>query len=215
MPGRLLPRPQLCLVTDPTRPNLLRKVERALAAGVTMLQVRGHALSSARLYTLACALGPLCQRYQALCIINDRVDVGLAIGADGFQLGVHSLPLAVVRQLAGKHCLLGASVHSQTEARAAAAQGADFLLVGTIFASSSHPGDIPSGPQFVRALRDSGLSLPLLAIGGITSENARQVMQAGADGIAVISTILDAPDIEHVVRELRTIVMDEERNNDE
>ncbi len=201
--------PQLCLVTDPEKPDLIQKVEQALAAGVTMLQLRGHTLSSAHLYTLASVLRPLCQKYQATFIVNDRVDVGLAAGADGFQLGTHSLPLIVARQLVGERCLLGASVHSQEEACAAVANGADFLLVGTIFASSSHPGEPTSGPQLVRNLKRVSLTLPLLAIGGITSANAQQVVEAGADGIAVISAILDAPNIEHAVRELRTIITNE------
>ena len=148
-----LKRPHLCLVTDPERTDLIQKVERALAAGVTMLQLRGHTLSSARLYELAIALGELCQRYQALFIVNDRVDIGLVTGADGFQLGTHSMPLAVARQLVGERYLLGASVHSPAEARAAVAVGADFLLAGTIFASPSHPAGLTSGPQLIRALK--------------------------------------------------------------
>ncbi|MGH2507094.1 MAG: thiamine phosphate synthase [Ktedonobacteraceae bacterium] len=199
-----LKHPQLCLVTDPERPNLIQKVERALAAGVTMLQLRGHMLSSAHLYTLASVLRPLCQQYQATFIVNDRVDIGLAVDADGLQLGGHSLPLTVARQLVGEHRLLGASVHSQKAACAAVAAGADFLLVGTIFASPSHPGGPTSGPQLVRTLRSLGLSLPLLAIGGINSSNAQQLIQAGSDGVAVISAILDAPHIEQAVRELRS-----------
>jgi thiamine-phosphate pyrophosphorylase len=206
MSGLHLTRPHLCLVTDPEKPDLIQKVERALAAGVTMLQLRGHTLSSARLYALALALRPLCQRYHALFIVNDRVDVGLATDADGFQLGGHSLPLTTARQLVGEHFLLGVSVHSPEEARIATVGGADFLLVGTIFPSPSHPGEAGSGPQLVSALKDMGLTLPLLAIGGITSANAQQVIQAGADGIAVLSAILDAADIEQAVRELRAAI---------
>jgi thiamine-phosphate pyrophosphorylase len=215
MQGRQLEHRQLCLVTDPASPNLIQKVERALAAGVTMLQLRGHTLSSWHLYTLANTLRPLCQKYGATFIVNDRVDVGLASGADGLQLGAYSLPLAVVRQLAGERCLLGASVHSPAEACTAVANGADFLLVGTMFASASHPGGSPNGPQLVRTLRDLGLTLPLLAIGGITSANAQQVMEAGADGLAVISAILDAPDIEQVIQELCTIIISKGKNRNE
>ncbi len=198
--------PQLCLVTDPARPDLIQKVERALVAGVTMLQLRGHALSPARLYALAITLSELCRCYGALFIVNDRVDIGLAVGADGFQLGIHSLPLATVRQLVGERYLLGASVHSPEEARTAVAAGADFLLGGTIFASPSHPGGSVSGPQLIRALKQGNSTVPLLAIGGITSVNARQVMEADADGIAVISAILDANDIEQAVQELQAAI---------
>lgn len=204
MHRRQLKHPQLCLVTDPDKPDLVQRVEQALAAGVTMLQLRGHALSSARLYALANVLRPLCQRYQATFIVNDRVDVGLAIGADGLQLGIHSLPLPVVRQLVGERSLLGASVHAPEEACAAVNAGADFLLVGTMFASPSHPGEPTNGPQLLRTLRNLGLTLPLFAIGGITEENAQQVMQAGANGIAVISAILDATNIAYAVQGLLT-----------
>lgn len=196
--------PCLCLVTDPERPDLIQCVEQALAAGVTMLQLRGHALSSARLYSLAIELRALCQKYQALFIVNDRVDVGLAVGADGFQLGIHSLPLAVVRQLIGERPLLGASVHTPEEAEVAVADGADFLLIGTIFASPSHPGRTPDGPQLVGELKRMGLAIPLLAIGGITSENAGYVIEAGADGVAVLSAIFDVKERARSVQALRS-----------
>lgn len=198
--------PQLCLVTDPQRPDLIQKVERALAAGVTMLQLRGHTLSSARLYDLAIALSELCRRYQALFIVNDRLDIGLAASADGFQLSARSMPLVAARQLVGERFLLGASVHSLAEAHAAVAAGAEFLLVGTIFASSSHPGVPGSGFPLIQSVKRANLTVPLLAIGGITGANARQVMEAGADGIAVISAIFDAVKIEQAVQELRTTI---------
>lgn len=171
-----------------------------------MVQLRGHQLSAADMYTLALTLHPLCQRYAAACIINDRVDVGLAVRAEGFQLGRRSLPLPMVRQLAGEDYLLGASVHSQEEARAAVANGADFLIAGTIFASHSHPGEPPSGLDLLHDIKQTLPAYPLLAIGGITSENAEQAMVAGADGVAVISAILGATDVACAVRELRTAI---------
>lgn len=201
-----LTRPQLCLVTDPAKPDLVQLVEKALATGVTMLQLRGHTLPHERMYTLATALRFLCRQYQATFIVNGRVDIGLMTDADGFQLGMRGLPLTIVRQFVGNDYLLGASVHSQQEARAAVAGGADFLLAGTIFASPSHPGGLTSGPQLIQSLKHLTPDVPLLAIGGITSTNAGQVMEAGADGIAVISAILDAEDIEHAVREMRTAI---------
>ncbi|MBV9022164.1 MAG: thiamine phosphate synthase [Ktedonobacteraceae bacterium] len=194
--------PLLCLITDPGVPDLLTKAEAAMFAGVNMLQLRGHHLCAAELYKLALALRPLCHRYQALFIVNDRIDVGLAAAADGFQLGTRSLPLAVARQLLGKEYLLGASIHSREEALAAATSGADFLLAGTIFASSTHPGEPPSGTALLHDIKQMLPTYPLLAIGGITSANAWQTMQAGADGIAVISAILNATNVEQAVSEL-------------
>ncbi len=176
-----------------------------------MLQLRGHTLPAAELYRLALVLRPLCHHHQTTFLINDRIDVGLATGADGFQLGARSLPLARARQLIGEDYLLGASVHSCEEALAAGTEGADFLLAGTIFASRTHPDEPPSGIDLLHAIRRNahkrnGSTCPLLAIGGITSANARQVMQAGADGIAVISAILGSDNVKQAVSELRMAI---------
>jgi thiamine-phosphate pyrophosphorylase len=203
---RQLKPPLLCLVTDPDLPDLVQSVEIALSAGVNMLQLRGHHRTAACMYTLAQTLRPLCQQYDAIFIVNDRIDVGLAIGTDGFQLGANSLPLNVVRQLAGENYLLGVSVHSVEEAQAAVTDGADFLLAGTIFASRSHPERDGCGPGLLSEIKQRIGICPLLAIGGITDKNARLVIEAGADGIAVISALLRAPDIAQATRELRTAI---------
>jgi thiamine-phosphate diphosphorylase len=201
-----LSRPVLCLITDPASPDLIQAAEIALSAGVNMLQLRGHQLSAADMYALALTLRSLCQRYAAAFIVNDCVDVGLAVGAEGFQLGRRSLPLSVVHQLVGEDYLLGASVHSHEEAQAAVAKGADFLIAGTIFASRSHPGELPSGLDLLRNIKQALPTYPLLAIGGITPENAGQAMAAGADGVAVISAIFGATDIAHAVHKLCTAI---------
>ena len=171
-----------------------------------MLQLRGHTLPAAELYRLALALRPLCQRYQAIFIVNDRIDVGLVTGADGFQLGTRSLPLAATRRLVGKDFLLGVSVHSYEEALLAEADGADFLLAGTIFASHTHPDEPPSGTDLLYAIKQALPTTPLVAVGGITQRNARQARQAGADGIAVITAILGSANVKQAARELRMAI---------
>ena len=203
MNKRQLKPPLLCLVTDPDQPDLIGSVEIALSAGVNMLQLRGHNLTAARMYTLAQRLRPLCQQYDAIFIVNDRIDVGLAIGANGFQLGANSLPLNVARQLVGEEHLLGVSVHSVEEAQAAVTGEADFLLAGTIFASRSHPERGGSGPGLLSKIKQKANVCPLLAIGGITDKNARLTIEAGADGVAVISALLRAPDIAQATRLLK------------
>ncbi len=208
----ILRRPQLCLVTDPTLPDLMPRVEQALAAGVTMLQVRGHDLSAAQLYALAGQVVPLCRRYGALCIVNDRLDVGLAVGAAGFQLGKRSLPCAVARRVVGDTALLGVSVHTLEEARVAVAGGADFLLVGTIFSSPSHPGEPVAGPELLRAIKQALPESFVLAIGGITTITAATALAAGADGVAVISAVLHAADVGAMVRDLLWIMKNERRH---
>jgi len=198
--------PQLCLITDPTVPNLPEIVETALAAGVTMLQLRGHQLSAAELYVLALQLRSRCRQYGAAFIINDRLDVGLAVEADGFQLGKRSLALHAARQVVGTRYLLGASVHSLEEAQATVAEGADFLLAGTIFASPSHPGEPTSGPGLLHAIKQAFPSCFVLAVGGITVATARQAMEAGANGVAVISAILGAKDVKKAVEEIKAVI---------
>lgn len=199
--------PLLALVSDPAVPDLVARIAAALAAGVNMIQLRGHHLPARELYTLALAIQPLCRRYQAAFIVNDRIDVGQAVGADGFQLGSHSLPLPVARQLVGENYLLGASVHSHEEAQLAIENEADFLLVGTIFPSRTHPNQVDSSPQLVRTIRQTLPTAPIIAIGGITAANAGQVIEAGADGVAVISSILAAPDVEQATKALHTAIL--------
>jgi len=194
--------PILCLVTDPTIPDLVTKVKAALAAGVNMLQLRGHRLSASELYQLALGIRRLCRDYRVAFIVNDRIDVGLAVAADGFQLGKQSLPLTVARQLLGDGYLLGASVHSVAQAQAAAGDGADFLLAGTIFVSSSHPNEPASGTVLLQHIKQALPHCPLVAIGGITHANVLPTMLAGADGVATISAILHTQNIERVVQAL-------------
>lgn len=199
--------PLLALVTDLAVPDLIARIEAALASGVNMVQLRGHRLAARELYTLALSIEPLCRRYQATFIVNDRLDVGQAVGADGLQLGSRSLPLSVARQLVGERHLLGASVHSRTKAQHALKNGADFLLVGTIYPSRSHPDEPGRGPHLVRAIRQALPTVPMIAIGGITAANAAQVIEAGADGIAVISAILAAPDVEQATQALYAAIL--------
>jgi thiamine-phosphate pyrophosphorylase len=183
------------------------RAAQALAAGVTMVQLRGHELSTARLYALARQLRPLCKEHGAIFVVNDRLDIGLVVQADGCQLGKQSLPLADARRVGGDTMLLGASIHSLEEARVASAAGADFLIVGTIFPSPSHPGESPAGPELLRAIKQDLPDCFVLAIGGITRETVGQAMAAGADGVAVISAVWTANDVGLAVRELWDVMV--------
>lgn len=135
--------------------------------------------------------------------MNDRVDVALAVGADGVHLGEAGLPISAARTVAaGRNgFLIGRSVHSVEGAAAAAAAGADYLLVGTIYATASHPGEPPAGPALLAQVR-ARVSCPLYAIGGITAANAGECLAAGADGVAVLSAILAAADPEAAAQAL-------------
>jgi thiamine-phosphate pyrophosphorylase len=184
----------LCLVTDRRlcgEGRFLAAVDAAVAGGVTMVQLREKDLGARALYELGLRLQSVL-RARAALVVNDRLDVALALGADGVQLGAGSLPLAAARRLGGERLLIGRSVHSLEEAVAAERDGADFLVLGTIYPSRSHPGDPGAGPSLVAGVR-AAVALPLIAIGGIDALNLSEVTAAGADGVAVISAILGAP----------------------
>ena len=160
-------------------------------------------MPSGELYRLADKLR-LVTLGKALLIINDRVDVSLAVDADGVHLPSHSLPISVAKKLGGK-LLVGRSVHSVEEAAAAETEGADYLVLGTIYGTASHPGRKGSGPELIERVK-ARVQTPVYAIGGINASNAREVMNAGAHGIAVIRAILESPDPQRTVRELSAIV---------
>jgi thiamine-phosphate pyrophosphorylase len=190
----VLPLPLIMLVTDRTAcgdRRLEEVVEAAIEGGVNVVQLREKDLSAVELYGLAVRLRQVVGS-QALLFVNDRIDVALAAGAHGVQLGGTGLPIQVARQLA-PDLLIGRSVHDVARGADAVRGGADLLLVGTMFASRSHPGQVPSGPSLIRKI--AGLtSVPLVGIGGITPGNAPQVIGAGASGVAAISSIVSTPD---------------------
>lgn len=169
-----------------------------------MVQVRAPGLAAFDLLELATEVVARVGR-RALVIINDRVDVALAVGAAGVQLGEQGLTVSAAREAAADRLLIGRSVHSAEGAEQATAAGADFLVLGTVFPSISHPGRLAAGVDLVRRAA-SVTRLPLLGIGGITPGNAGDVVAAGARGVAVISAILSAPDPERAARDLRKAI---------
>ena len=199
--------PGLCLVTDssvPLHAPLEEVVVEAVAGGVGMVQLREKSLSTGELYELAAKLRIVTQG-KALLIINDRLDVALAVDADGVHLPSNSLPSCAVKKLGGGRLLVGRSVHSVEEAVAAESDGVDYLILGTIYGTASHPGHPPSGPGLIEAVK-ARVRTHLYAIGGISASNADEVMSAGADGVAVIRSILGAPDPGIAAREIAEIV---------
>jgi thiamine-phosphate pyrophosphorylase len=173
---------------------LLTVVEAALRGGARAFQLREKDLQPRDLYPLALRMRQLTQAYGARLLINDRLDVALAVNADGVHLTTASLPASVARRLLGPDRLLGVSTHSLAEAQAAAEEGADFVVFGPVFFTPSKaPYGQPIGVDALRAVR-AALGLPILAIGGIKKANLDQVIAAGADGIAVISAVISADD---------------------
>jgi thiamine-phosphate pyrophosphorylase len=167
-------------------------VAAALDGGVNVVQLREKDLTARELWALAVRLRDVTAG-RALLVINDRLDVAVAVEADGVHLGGHSLPASEARTVVGHGRLVGCSVHDRAEAEAAARGGADYLLVGTLYPSRSKPGRVAAGPALLEELREH-VDLPLVGIGGIIPRNAREVLSAGGRGVAVISAIMAAPD---------------------
>ncbi len=187
--------PSLMLITDRSRLHgreLEEAVSHAVDGGVTCVQLREKDLAAGELYELALTLRAVIQG-RALLIVNDRLDVALTTGADGVHLPERGLPVAVARRMAGDGCIIGRSVHSLDAALAAERAGADYLLAGAVYETSSHPGQAAAGIDLVRAIAEA-VRIPVLAAGGITPERVPTAIDAGATGIAVIGAILDAND---------------------
>jgi thiamine-phosphate pyrophosphorylase len=169
-------------------------VEAALRGGARIVQLREKDLSPRELYPLALEMRLLTQAYGARLLINDRVDVALAVNADGVHLTTTSLPAGIARQVLGPGRLIGVSTHTRAEAQAAVDEGADFIVFGPVFFTPSKASyGQPVGLDTLRAVR-AVVKSPILAIGGIKPTNLDQVLAVGADGIAVISAIISADD---------------------
>jgi thiamine-phosphate pyrophosphorylase len=167
-------------------------VEECLAAGLRAVQLREKDLEARDLLALADTLREATQRHGARLIVNDRADVALAAGADGVQRTHASLPVTALRGITPPGFLVGASVHSEAEAREAAAQGADFIVFGPVYDTASKRRYGP--PQGLAALEAvaRAVSRPVLAVGGLTPERVADVLAAGAAGVAVIGAIYAA-----------------------
>ena len=202
-----LPEPCLCLVTDRRLVpdgDLPARIAEAVFGGVNLVQLREKDLAGGDLLVLASEIQDALSGSAPL-IVNERVDVARSAGASGVQLGEAALSPVHARRILGDAPIIGRSVHSVEGAMHAERDGADFLLVGTMFASSSHPGEEPSGPALIARVA-SRCSIPIIGIGGINAGNAAQVMDAGATGVAVISAILTAPDPREAARRIMQTV---------
>jgi thiamine-phosphate pyrophosphorylase len=179
-------------------------VAGALRAGVRAIQLREKDLPADGLYRLARRLLTLTRGAGAALLVNDRADVALAAGADGVQLTRKSLPPAEAKRLLGPARLVGVSCHSVADVVEAADGGADFAVLGPLYATPSKAAyGTPLSPSVLREAR-AACSIPLIAIGGIAAATVPDVMAAGADGVAVVSAIMAAPDPTAAARELLT-----------
>jgi thiamine-phosphate pyrophosphorylase len=173
--------------------DLTEILDAALAGGCRLVQLREKEWPSGRVLPLAERLRDRCRAADATFIVNDRVDLAVAVGADGVHVGQDDLPARAARPLLRPGMILGMSTHSVTQARAAQADGADYIAVGSMFPTRSKAEFELVGPELMRKLRGE-IRVPLIGIGGITHDNVGEVIAAGADGVAVISAVCAADD---------------------
>lgn len=183
---------------------LIDCVREALEGGVTLVQYRAKTASSAEMYNEALQLKALCDSFKVLLIINDRLDIAMAVGAAGVHLGQDDLPCTAARKLLGEDYIIGVSAHNPAEAKAALQSGADYLGCGAVFGTATKADVKKLGTDGLAAIcREKGL--PVVGIGGVTSDNYREVRAAGADGAAIVSGILAQPDISATVRAIARV----------
>src|SRR3972149_2408667 len=192
------------LITDRNhcKQPLIDTIRSALKGGVKTVQLREKRLATHELYSIACELRKITSDFKANFIVNDRVDIALAVEADGVHLGWQSLPFGIVRKLLGFEKLIGISTHNRQEALQAQDNGADYITFGPVFDTPSKAGLLkPTGVEEIQKLKNE-IDLPIIAVGGINGKNVEAVLDGGADGIAVISSIMQANDPEDAARGL-------------
>ena len=194
MKKQLIDNLSLVLITDRNqcKQPFIDTISLALKGGIKTVQLREKGLATHELYSLACELRKITSDFKANFIVNDRVDIALAVEADGVHLGWQSLPFPVVRRLVGSERLIGVSTHNRQEALQAQEYGADYITFGPIFDTPSKAGLLkPTGVEEIKKLKNE-IVLPIVAVGGINEKNVEAVLDGGADGIAVISSIMQA-----------------------
>ena len=203
--------PRLHVVTDDSmlaRGGFEARAIAALEAGGpgVALHLRGPRTDGSALYRLASALVPHARRSGTLLVVNDRLDVALALEVDGVHVGHRSLGVRIARGLLGEDLWLGASVHDAKEASAARQEGADYAFLGTIFETPSHPGRVGMGVEGLAATVGRVGGLPIVAIGGIDPARVPEVLAAGAYGVAVVRGIWDAREASGAVLRYRQAI---------
>lgn len=183
---------------------LIDCVREALEGGVTLVQYRAKTASSAEMYAEALQLKALCDSFNVPLIINDRLDIAMAVGAAGVHLGQDDLPCTAARKLLGEDYIIGVSAHNPAEAKAALQSGADYLGCGAVFGTATKADVKKLGTDGLAAICKAK-GLPVVGIGGVTADNYREVRAAGADGAAIVSGILAQPDIRTTVEAIAKV----------
>ncbi len=184
--------------------TLSQQVEAALKGGVTCVQLREKELEAAEFLREAKEIRALCRRYGVPFIVNDNVEIALACGADGIHVGQEDMAAGDVRRLVGEDMILGVSVHTVEEACRAVRDGADYLGLGAVFPTDTKT-DVDQMPKETLRAICGAAEVPVVAIGGIHRDNLPELCGSGVDGVALVSAIFSAEDIEGTCRELRSL----------
>ncbi|AHF79982.1 thiamine phosphate synthase [Thermococcus paralvinellae] len=195
---------RLYVITDRRLRDEIETVNAALEGGATAIQMRIKNAPTGKMIRIGKELRKITKEYDALFFVDDRLDVALAVNADGVQLGPDDMPAAIARELA-PNLIIGASVYSLEEALKAERDGADYLGAGSVFPTKTKKDVRVLGLEGLRKVVES-VKIPVVAIGGINHENVRKVLEIGVDGIAVISAIVGAPDVKKATEEMRKII---------
>lgn len=169
--------------------HFISSIEEAIQGGVTCLQLREKDYATKDFYHSALELKDLTQRYHIPLLINDRIDIALAINADGVHIGTDDMPIAIARQLLGQNKIIGASVNCVEEALKAEKEGADYLGVGAMFPTTTKTNTENVSLDELKRIK-AAVQIPIVAIGGINENNAPSILETGVNGIAVVSCIL-------------------------
>jgi len=181
----------------------LHDIRRAICCGVSVVQYRNKTGSSKIFYEEALKLRRICRG--ALFIINDRIDIALAVGADGVHIGQDDMPLIAARKILGKKMIIGVSVSTFGQAQSACRDGADYLGIGPIYATTTkRDAQKPTGTALITRIKNN-FSIPIAAIGGITRNNAQRVIAAGADSLCAISSVVAKPDVARHIRAFQAL----------
>jgi thiamine-phosphate pyrophosphorylase len=206
----------LYLVTDRrlmSTKTLGEAVEQAIAGGCTLVQLREKEISSLDFYVLASEMKKTTDRYGIPLIINDRIDIAMAVDAAGVHIGQKDIPADIARKVIGKDMLLGVSAASVAEAVNAAITGADYLGVGAMFPTGTKPdAGFVSMEELGRIRR--AVDIPIVVIGGISKENAMLFQPMGIDGLAVVSAVIAQPDIKKSAADLKSLFFGKEAVNE-
>lgn len=185
--------------------SLYEQVERAIKGGVTIVQLREKELGEDLFVSEAVKIRELCHRYNVPFIINDNLEVALKCKADGIHVGQDDMPVRQIREIAGDGFIIGTTAKTVEQAQKAEADGADYLGVGAVFPSPTKRNAIRITKEMLCRISES-VDIPIVAIGGITAENMHEIAHTGISGMAIVSAIFAADDIEAAAANLNRMV---------